>query len=64
MQGVRQPLYLGGAGMMDVIVISGLSAVLLAELVGELLERISRGSEPDHDREFADGVFVERSRRK
>lgn len=64
MQGVRQPLYLGGAGAMDVIVISGLSAVLLAELLGELLERISRGREPDHDREFAGGVFVERSRKK
>ncbi len=64
MQGVQQPLYLGGAGAMDVVVISGLTAVLLAELIGELLERLSRGTEPDHDREFADGVFVERSRRR
>ncbi len=64
MQGVQQPLYLGGAGAMDVIVISGLAAVLLAELVGELLERISRGTEPDHDREFVKSAFVERSRKR
>lgn len=64
MQGVRQPLALGGAGAMDVVVISGLVAVLLAELVGELLERLSRGTERDHDREFENGVFVERSRRR
>lgn len=42
MQGVSQRLVLGGAGAYDVIVISGLLAVLLAELVGELIERASR----------------------
>lgn len=41
--GVDQRLVLGGAGAYDVIVISGLLAVLLAELVGELAERASRG---------------------
>ena len=41
--GVDQRLVLGGAGAYDVIVISGLLAVLLAELIGELLERMSRG---------------------
>ena len=41
--GVSQRLVLGGAGAYDVIVISGLLAVLLAELIGELLERMSRG---------------------
>lgn len=41
--GVSQRLVLGGAGGYDVIVISGLLAVLLAELIGELLERASRG---------------------
>ena len=41
--GVGQRLVLGGAGAYDVIVISGLLAVLLAELIGELLERMSRG---------------------
>lgn len=64
MQGVRQPLYLGGAGAMDVVVISGLTAVLLAEFVGELIERMQRGTHRDESREFADGQFVERSRKK
>lgn len=64
MQGVSQPLRLGGAGAMDVIVVSGLVAVLLAEFVGELIERIWRGREPDENREFVDGEFVERSKQK
>ena len=46
MNGVHQMLYLGSAGAMDVVVLSGFLAVLLAELVGEVTERISRhGSE-------------------
>ncbi len=40
--GVQQTLYLGGAGAFDAMVISGLLAVVLAELIGEILERISR----------------------
>jgi len=64
MQGVQQTLVLGGAGAMDVIVISGITAVLLAELVGELIERMSRGTQRDESREFADGEFVERRRVK
>ena len=64
MQGVSQPLRLGGAGAMDVVVISGIVAVLLAEFLGELLERMSRGTHPDESREFIDGEFVERSRQK
>lgn len=43
LSGVSQRLVLGGAGGYDVIVISGLLAVMLAELVGELVERVSRG---------------------
>lgn len=62
--GVQQTLRLGGAGALDVIVISGLTAVLLTELVGELAERLSRGAQPDEDREFVDGRFVERRRVK
>ena len=41
-QGIRQTLVLGGAGDMDTVVISGLLAVLLAELVGEIYERMAR----------------------
>ncbi len=63
-QGISQPLRLGGAGAMDVIVISGLTGVLLSELMGELLERMQRGGRRDDSREFADGDFVERSREK
>ena len=48
MTGTPQRLVLGGAGAYDVIVISGLLAVLLSELVGEILERAARanGQEP------------------
>jgi len=64
MQGVSQPLLLGGAGAMDVIVISGVAAVLLAEFLGEVIERIQRGNEMDESRDFVDGEFVERSRHR
>lgn len=40
--GVASTLRLGSAGMMDTVVISGLIAVLLAELMGELIERMAR----------------------
>ena len=40
--GVEQTLRLGGAGIFDTTVISGLSAVLLAELIGEAMERVAR----------------------
>ena len=47
--GIEATLRLGAAGAMDTVVISGLLAVLLSELVGELLERAARaeGREPD-----------------
>lgn len=45
--GVNQTLQLGSAGALDVVVISGLLAVTLCELVGELLERIHTGAAPD-----------------
>ena len=45
--GLNQTLQLGSAGALDVVVISGLLAVLLCELVGELLERLSRGPAQD-----------------
>ena len=62
--GVNQPLVLGGAGAADVIVISGLTAVLLAELVGEIIERMSRGRQRDEKRVFDGGDFRERGRSK
>ena len=60
-QGVDQRLMLGGAGGFDVIVIAGLLAVLLSELVGELVERVQRGRRKP-TREFSGGEFVPRER--
>ena len=51
-QGISQTLRLGGAGIMDAIVLSGLIAVLLAELTGEVIERLAR----PRSRENADPV--------
>lgn len=45
--GVNTTLALGGAGAMDTVVISGLLAVLLAEMMGELLERMTRSQAPE-----------------
>lgn len=39
-RGIEQTLVLGGAGVFDTAVISGVMAVLLTELVGEIMERI------------------------
>ena len=60
--GADQSLVLGGAGGYDVIVIAGLLAVLMSELVGELAERMLRGrARPS--REFVNGDFVRREQR-
>lgn len=42
MQGYQSQLSLGGAGIADAAVISGVAAVLLCELVGETIERLVR----------------------
>jgi len=42
-QGINQTLRLGGAGALDAVVLSGVIAVLLCELFGELMERITTG---------------------
>ena len=60
-RGIDQRLRLGGAGGFDVIVISGLLAVLLSELIGEVLERVKRGRQKP-TREFRDGDFVRKER--
>jgi len=43
MRGIDQPISLGGAGAVDAIVISGITAVMLCELVGEMMERRKTG---------------------
>ncbi|MEF9894609.1 MAG: DUF1614 domain-containing protein [Clostridia bacterium] len=63
-QGIDQTLQLGGAGAVDVIVIAGLTAVLLAELIGEVIERMARRKNPDPERAFEDGEFVRGAKRK
>ena len=42
-RGISQTLALGGAGALDAIVLSGVIAVLLCELVGEIVERMATG---------------------
>lgn len=42
LQGYQTQLVLGGAGIADAVVISGVGAVLLCELVGETVERLVR----------------------
>ena len=49
--GVDTLLRLGTGGALDAVVISGLIAVLLAEFVGEAIERIARGRRPAEGRE-------------
>lgn len=57
MRGTPIPLRLGSAGAFDAVVISGLLAVLLAEGIGELLERAQGGSKHT-DKKFENGEFV------
>lgn len=57
-QGADQRLTLGGAGGFDVIVITGLLAVMLSELIGEITERILRGRKRPM-RAFKNGEFVQ-----
>ena len=55
-------------GTLDLVVLllyfAGLVAVMLAELVGELIERAVRGRHRDESRVFEKGKFRERSRTK
>lgn len=59
--GVAQQLVLGGAGAFDTVVIAGFLGVVLAELLGEIFERIKRGHQKP-TREFKDGDFVKEER--
>ena len=62
-RGIDQRLVLGGAGAFDVIVLSGLIAVLLSELIGETFERIKRGRQRPM-RVFKNGEFVRKEPEK
>ena len=56
-KGIPQKLVLGGAGGFDGIVIAGITAVLLAEILGEIIERMKRGTQRP-TRVFRNGEFV------
>lgn len=56
-RGIPQRFVLGGAGAFDGIVYAGLTAVLLAEILGEILERMKRGTRRP-TRVFRNGEFV------
>lgn len=45
--GVRGTVYIGGGGAFDSLVMSGILAVLLAEIIGESLERVQGGPKTD-----------------
>ena len=51
--GLRTDIVIGGAGIYDAIVLAGLVAVILAELVGETRERLQGGPIHDKDRSIA-----------
>lgn len=59
--GIDQTLHLGSAGALDAVVISGLLAVLLAEFVGEALERLMNGASKDP---MEDGAVATGRRKK
>ena len=51
LRGIDQPISLGGAGAVDAIVISGITAVMLCELTGEIMERMKRGKNSTANRQ-------------
>ena len=45
--GLRGTVHIGGAGAFDSLILAGILAVLLAELIGESLERIQGGPQTE-----------------
>ncbi len=45
--GIRGVVHVGGAGAFDSLILAGIIAVLLAELIGETLERVQGGPETE-----------------
>lgn len=62
-KGVNQDFVLGGAGAFDGIVVAGIVGVLLAELMGEIIERMTRGTKRP-TREYRNGEFVQEEHAK
>ncbi len=62
-RGIDQTLALGGAGAYDAVVISGILAVMLAELIGEIVERATRGNRrPQREYSIENGEFIRKER--
>lgn len=55
-RGIHQQLVLGGAGVFDAMVFSGILGVVLCELIGEIAERITRGKKPPDNPEVVNPV--------
>ena len=53
-----------GARVIDATMGNGYDTQWLAELVGEIIERMARGTHRDEERVFEDGDFVKRGERK
>lgn len=62
LRGVNQRLALGGAGAFDAVVVAGFLGVMLAEIAGEITERIVRCRRRPQ-REFRGGEFITVERR-
>ncbi|NLC43120.1 MAG: DUF1614 domain-containing protein, partial [Clostridiales bacterium] len=56
-RGIPAPIRLGTGGALDAVVISGFLAVMLAEIVGELREKLQGGTDKKHMK-FDHGEFV------
>jgi hypothetical protein len=58
--GINQAVHLGSAGAFDASILSGITAVLLCELVGEILERIhfSKANSPHKDGAIKGGQHI------
>ena len=61
LRGIPSRIRLGGAGAVDAVVIAGFLAVMLAEVVGELRERIQGGT-AKKSMAYQKGEFMKRSR--
>ncbi|HZJ82256.1 MAG TPA: hypothetical protein VFD57_00455, partial [Clostridia bacterium] len=57
MNNLSTPTRLGGAGAVDAVIISGFLAVILAEVVGEIREKMQGGTKKKH-MDFDGGEFV------
>lgn len=57
-QGLSTPIRFGGAGAFDAVILSGIIAVIMAEIVGETRERFSKEKTADKY-EYEKGEFVQ-----